>query len=305
MKLGSIFQRSLGIKRKDNVLIITDNKKMKIAKKFKRALKGIADNISIVKIKVDKINTYDAMKPIMKIMLESDVIIAVTTHSITHSDARIAASKKGARIASMPGFTESMMKALQADPYEMLRVSKRIERVLRKTDMVRVMTPSGTYISFSIKNRKIEEGSGIIKTKGAYDNLPGGEISLSPVEGTANGLMVINSMGTYAKNGTLVHVKDGRAFDISDKKCLLAKIFNTVKSSANIAEFAIGLNKKAKIIGNILQDEKVYGTCHIAFGNNKSYGGKVFSKVHMDAILFKPTIWFDEKMIMKKGKLLL
>jgi len=33
-------------------------------------------------------------------------------------------------------------------------------------------------------------------------------------------------------------------------------------------------------------------------------GGKVYSEMHLDAILFKPTIWADKKLIMKHGKLL-
>ncbi|MFH1473766.1 MAG: aminopeptidase [Candidatus Aenigmatarchaeota archaeon] len=304
MKLENIFKRALDIKKNDKVLIITDKKKLKIAKKFLRSLKKIFPNTSLVSKSVGKYDGEEPSKIISNLMLKYDVIIAVTNFSLTHTNARRRASENGIRIVSMPGFTKKMMKALQADPFEMLRVGKRIESLLKKTDIVRVMTESGTYISFSVKNRFIEIDSGIFE-KESCGNMPSGEISLSPVEGTANGVIVINSMFDYAKNKTVVHVKNGKAFDISDKKCKLAKIFSTVKNSTNIAELGIGLNKKAKIIGRILQDEKVFKTCHIAFGNNKSYKGKVYSNVHLDAVLFKPTIWFDEKMIMMRGKLLI
>ena len=110
-------------------------------------------------------------------------------------------------------------------------------------------------------------------------------------------------MEDFVKPNTVVYVENGNVIDINDKKCKLAKIFKTVKNSKNIAEFGIGLNPKAKIIGNTLQDEKAFKTCHIAFGNNKSYKGKIYSKVHLDAILFKPTVWFDKNKIMSKGKL--
>jgi len=74
------------------------------------------------------------------------------------------------------------------------------------------------------------------------------------------------------------------------------------KNARNVAEFGIGTNDKAKIIGNILQDEKVMGTCHIAFGNNSAMGGKVYSEVHVDTILERPTIIIDGKILMKDGK---
>jgi leucyl aminopeptidase (aminopeptidase T) len=304
MKLENIFKRALDIKKKDKILIITDRKKIKIGRKFFRALKKKFPDTSLVSKKVGRFNGEEPSKVISNLMLKYDVIIAVTTFSLSHTNARIAATKMGARIASMPGFTEKMMKALQADPQKMFKVGKRIEKILKKTDMVRVMTSSGTYITFSVKKRFIEIGSGLI-TQQDFGNLPAGEISLSPVEGTAEGVIVIDSMEDYVKKKTVVHVRKGRAYDISDKKCKLAKIFSTIKNSTNIAELGIGLNKKAKVIGKILQDEKATKTCHIAFGNNKSYSGNIYSKVHLDSILFKPTIWFDDKMIMKKGKLLI
>ncbi len=303
MKLENIFKRALDIKKNDKILIITDRKKIKIARKFLRYLKKIFPNTSMVTKNVGKYNGEEPSKIISNLMLKYDVVIAVTTFSLTHTNARRKASKKGVRIASMPDFTWRMKKALQADPYEILKVGERIKNILKKTNMVRVMTDSGTYISFSVKNRFIEIDSGILVEEDC-ENLPAGEVFLPPIERTAEGVIVINAMSNYAKNKTVVHVTKGKAYDISDKKCKLAKIFSTVKNSTNIAEFGIGLNKKAKIIGNMLNDEKVFKTCHIAFGNNKSMKGKVYSKVHLDAVLFKPTIWFDKKMIMKKGKLL-
>jgi leucyl aminopeptidase (aminopeptidase T) len=53
-----------------------------------------------------------------------------------------------------------------------------------------------------------------------------------------------------------------------------------------------------------LEDEKVMGTAHIALGNNLSMGGKVNVGIHLDGVIKKPDIFFDDKLIMKKGKLL-
>lgn len=303
MKTENIFKRSLGIKKNDRVLVITDNKKLKIAKKIYKSLKNISNNVSLLVKGVGKYHGEEPPKKISDIMKRNDVIIAVTTHSLTHTNARRNACKRGARIVTMPGFTEKMLPTLKADSKKMLKVGKKLEKLLKKTKTVRITTKYGTDISFSVKGRFIDIDAGIFNKSGNFGNMPSGEVSTSPKEGTANGMIVINSMEDFVKPNTTVYVEKGKVVDINDKKSKLAKIFKKVKNSTNIAEFGIGLNPKAKIIGNILQDEKALKTCHIAFGNNKSYGGKVYSKVHLDAILFDPTIWFDNKKIISKGNL--
>ena len=71
----------------------------------------------------------------------------------------------------------------------------------------------------------------------------------------------------------------------------------------NLAEFGIGTNPNARLIGNVLEDEKVLGTCHIALGDNSTFGGKVRAGIHVDGIFLRPTVELDGKIIMKKGKL--
>lgn len=303
MKIENIFKKSLGIKKHDKILIITDNKKLKIGKKFLKSIRKISDNTSLIVKSIGKYHGEEPSKKISKEMKKHDVIIAVTTHSLTHTKARRDASKRGARICSMPGFTEKMMTTLKSDPTKMLKKGKKIEKILRKTKIVRITTKYGTDISFSVKKRFIDIDAGIFDKPGDFGNMPSGEISTSPIEGTAKGMIVINSMEGFVKPNTIVYVEKGKAVNINHERCNLAKIFKSVKNSTNIAEFGIGINSKAKIIGNILQDEKALKTCHIAFGNNKSYGGKIYSKVHLDAILFDPTVWFDKKKIISKGNL--
>ncbi len=301
MRLEKIFRTSLGIKQNETVLIITDKKRLNIAKRFFNSLKKVSGGVSILVKPLGKYHGEEPPKNISRAMLRSDVVIAVTTHSLTHTNSRRNASRKGVRIVSMPGFTEKMIPTLKADPTEMLHRGKQIEKSLKKTKAVRVKTEQGTDISFLVSGRKIEIDSGLFYESGDYGNLPSGEISVSPKEGTANGIVVIDSMEDYVKPKTVVYIENGKAAGINDKRSDLAKIFKTVKNSTNVAEFGIGLNPKAKIIGNLLQDEKALGTCHIAFGNNKSYGGKIYSKVHLDAIIFEPTIWFDNNKVMSKG----
>ena len=303
--LKNVLQKTLGITPSERVLIITDSKKFRLAEKFYKASFALSKNTKIIKKPIGKRNGEEPSKHVADMMKESDVIIALTSHSLTHTDAVRRAWKNGSRIASMPGFTDDMIHALTVDPETLLKTGRTIYKYMRKTNKVHIKTPNGTDITFSIKNRNVEIDSGYLNKAGSLGNLPAGEVGVAPVEGTANGTIVIDSMEDYAKSGTIVKIRNGNAFYISDNKCKLAKIFKVVKSSKNVAEFGIGTNPNAKLIGKILVDEKIAGTCHIAFGNNINYGGKINSKFHSDAILMKPAIVFDERLVMKNGRLLL
>jgi leucyl aminopeptidase (aminopeptidase T) len=97
------------------------------------------------------------------------------------------------------------------------------------------------------------------------------------------------------EGGQVVHVKgdDGR----------LLKLLEKYENAKNVAEIGIGTNPKAKIIGNVLEDEKVMGTVHVAFGDNHTFGGDTRAEIHLDGIIKRPDIWLDGERIMKGGKL--
>jgi len=103
-------------------------------------------------------------------------------------------------------------------------------------------------------------------------------------------------------------VKDGFATDITggaEAKRLVELLEPHGKDGRNVAEFGVGTNDKAILTGLILEDEKVMGTIHIAFGDNKSMGGTVRVASHLDGLVKKPTVWFDDRKMMEGGLLLL
>ena len=72
-----------------------------------------------------------------------------------------------------------------------------------------------------------------------------------------------------------------------------------------MGELGIGTNPIARLIGNILEDEKVFGTVHIAFGSNATFGGLTQAGIHIDGIILKPSLYLDEKLVVENGKILL
>ena len=81
--------------------------------------------------------------------------------------------------------------------------------------------------------------------------------------------------------------------------------FERDDNARNIAEFAIGTNPNARLIGNLAEDKKLLGTVHFAIGDNKSLGGTVEARVHLDGLMVKPTVIADNKLIIvEDGKLM-
>jgi leucyl aminopeptidase (aminopeptidase T) len=153
---------------------------------------------------------------------------------------------------------------------------------------------------------------GLIHKPGDFGNLPAGEAALAPVEGSTSGTLVIDNMVDTAMGLSItqplkVAVKDGRArsFVGPDAAKLKSILEAADKNAYNIAELGIGTNPKARLIGNLLEDEKVLGTVHIAVGDNTSFtGGHTRSNIHLDGILLQPTVKIDKRLLMQNGKLL-
>ena len=77
------------------------------------------------------------------------------------------------------------------------------------------------------------------------------------------------------------------------------------EDGTNVAELGIGTNEKAILTGEILEDEKILGSCHVAFGASAGIGGAVQVPVHLDCIIMKPTVELDGEAIARDGELLI
>ena len=174
-------------------------------------------------------------------------------------------------------------------------------QVRKKNAWISVTTKNGTDIKFKILE-KVYLDIGKVK-RGQVDNLPAGEVFFAPKN--AEGILVFDSYEKQIMKPTMLLISGNKIIGYQkSKEGMLLKKLLAVKGGAVVAEFGIGTNKNATLIGNMLQDEKVLGTCHVAFGNNVSMGGKNNAKVHIDVILLAPTIRISSKVIMKEGKAL-
>ena len=304
MCLSKNLMKLLGIQPWEKVLVLTDFRKEKIGRKIFEELKGRAN----VKLFVMKTRSRDGEEPTRKareLMLQADVILAVTLYSLTHTKAVKDCINKGIRVASMPNLSEFSIKegGLTADYEKVREITNKVFDLVKNSKIVRVIAKNGTKVEFSVEGREWHKDNGWLNEKGSLGNLPAGEVFVAPLENSVNGKIVFDSF-PFSKSKILLEVKNGKVFEARGDTENLERIFLELGEKARqIAEFGMGTNYKAKIIGNTLEDEKVLGTCHFALGNNVNFGGVNDVAFHADGTIKEPTVIIDSKVIMKNGKL--
>jgi aminopeptidase len=193
---------------------------------------------------------------------------------------------------------------MTADFKEVEKEVKRLAKILEGTKKIKITTEIGTDLEVSVEDRRWYMDTGICHKKGEFMNLPAGEVFIAPKEGTADGKLIIDgAFWEMLENPVIIDVKKGYANRIAGTKEIAKQISKRGKEGRNIAEVGIGMNPKAKIIGNVLEDEKVKGTVHVALGDNSTFGGKCKAGIHIDGIIKKPTLFADDELIMENGKL--
>jgi aminopeptidase len=299
----------MGTKSNEKVLIVTDEPLRIIGYSLWQAAKDLGTEVTLIEMLPRKTNGEEPPAEVAELMKKVDVVLCPTSKSLTHTDARRNASAAGARVATLPGVTEEIMiRCMNADYNKIAERTFKICKMMEKTEAIRVTTLLGTDITMPIKGREAHASSGLFREKGLWGNLPTGESYLAPLEGLSNGVVVVDgSMASVGMVNTPIKiiVKDGYAIEITgddEAKRLRELLEPHGKDAYTVAEFGIGTNDKAILTGKILEDEKVMGTIHIAFGDNKSMGGSVRVASHLDGLIKHPTVWFDDKMIMKEGK---
>ncbi len=243
-------------------------------------------------------------------MSAADVVLAPTIQSLSHTAARKAASEAGVRIGTLPGVTEEMLTRLMgADLEEIRRRGWAIVSALNAGSEVRITCRHGTDFRLGIEGRLGIVDAGELSNRGAFGNLPCGEGFIAPLEGTAEGTLVVD--GSIAGVGLLdtpvsLTVRGGHLTDAtgSDGVALMELLTVHGEDGTNVAELGIGTNEEAVLTGNILEDEKILGSAHVAFGASAAIGGTVQVPVHLDCVLLEPTVEIDGEAIVGGGELL-
>jgi leucyl aminopeptidase (aminopeptidase T) len=204
--------------------------------------------------------------------------------------------------------TEDMLaRVMSADMKGLRRKGRAIAEALDAASEAKISCPNGTGLHLDLGGRMAIPDAGELTARGAFGNLPCGEGFISPAGG--NGTLVIDGslagiglagqpVELVVEGGHLTSARGGQGM------AFMELLTAHGEDGTNIAELGIGTNEKAKLTGNILEDEKILGTCHVAFGASAAIGGNVQVPVHLDCVVMKPTVELDGEAIVRDGELL-
>ena len=298
-------QQCLNVRAEESCLIVTDDKRQPIGEALYDAATAVTDEATILRYQPGDQHGQEPPAPVAAAMAESDVFLAPTTKSLSHTRARGTACESGARGATLPGLTEDVFTTgLDADYDSIAAVSAELLETVQDADEIRVTTPAGTDITFAVGGREWQTDTGIVHEPGEFSNLPAGEVFISPT--SADGTFVVD--GTMRPHGLLGEgqqlsfvVEDGYVTEISDDE-IRAQIETAGEEvgqdAYNLAELGIGTNVGVpELVGSVLLDEKAAGTVHIAIGDDAGIGGDTDAPLHLDGILREPTVFVDGQAI--------
>ncbi len=296
---GIVLETCMAVKPGEVVLIITDTAThLSIASTlYDRAVELGCDPV-LMTMEPRGVHGQEPPPAVAEAMAAADVVLAPTSKSLTHTQAKINAKMAGARIATMPGISLEMMGSggITADFLAIRDTAFELKSRLDSVNEVRITTDLGTDIIFNVKGCDWRVDHGICHEPGSSSNLPAGEVFVAPKSG--NGVFVVDgSMGGLGilDSPLTIKIEDGQATDITGEGA--GQFINMIDSvgppGRNLAELGIGINPEAHLIGNVLEDEKVAGTVHVALGDNSAFGGDVVAGIHLDGIITGPTVYLD------------
>jgi leucyl aminopeptidase (aminopeptidase T) len=218
-----------------------------------------------------------------------------------------------------PSVTLDMFKkTVPIDYAELRNTAEALKKILDKAEEVHIKAEAGTDLTIGLKGRETRSDDGNFGTAGTGGNLPCGEVFISPelhtAEGTiafdgsissAEGAIVIKEpINVKVSGGFCTDITGGREADelnetltkaedttrrfVDEGKLPKDELDSYLKNIRHLGELGIGLNPAAEIVGNILEDEKVFRTCHIAIGSN--YDEDANALTHLDGLVHNPTM---------------
>ena len=298
-----VVKTCMNLQKNEELLIITDEEKLEISKALAQAAIESGANVT-------QIILSEEIRPILKLnevitsaLKSSDVVLtpfkSVPQETRFRLDLIKIATTNRARLGHMPGIDKDMLisGALTADYNEVSQISEELLQKMMDKNELHVTSPGGTDLTMKLGGRKWNDDSGLYHKQGEWGNLPAGEIYIAPLENGVDGKLVVDGsigffgMPKYPIEINIVRGKIKERFSLDEgiKEKIEQFIYKYGDNNAQIVgEFGIGTNKCARITGNLLEDEKVYGTAHLAFGDNIDMGGINKSNIHIDMIFKNP-----------------
>jgi leucyl aminopeptidase (aminopeptidase T) len=308
-----ILETCMSLKKGSKLLLISDTGpwQMRLGETLLDVASSMGVEVALAIVKPAEIAGDEVPSSIGSAMQSVDRVLMLTSKiTLGHSLAAKAARDKGVKIQQMndipPGYLEREFKL--EDLQKIQETTEKVAAKLTAADSVRLTTTYGTDVTMSIKGR-----TGLcLNALAGRGSLPDyAEAPISPVEGTAEGTIVIDmavlGWGYVLREPLKYTVKQGKVIDISgpsEEVGRMKKILATDEGANNIAELAVGTSHTiaGPVIGS-RWDAARLGNVHIGLGRSVDIGGKSQSRIHIDGVMTHATLLLDGVALVKDGAL--
>lgn len=277
---------------------------------------------------------YDPPAAVCESMMSSDVNVLVASTGMLHSPANFRAMEAGIPAICLDGGMTLEWLQSGAITDDMTQIAVRKHYVARDifgagAKECRVTSRYGTDFTYRVDDRifvpplpgpsfdpyRIINFDKDENRKGGnlyYYLFPTGEFNVAPIEGSANGTLVIDltmhHLGRLSSPIALT-VERGRVTKIdggADARILRDYLLTYGDDDAYMcpAEASVGVNARAVIRGIQREDKNIMGSMHFGLGTNIDVGGSVKSRIHMDGVILEPTLYVDGAMRIEHGRFL-
>ena len=306
--VSTVVRDCLGVRPGEQVLVVANPATYGLGEAMRAEAEAAGAESVLAVMSERESHAGEPPETIAEAMVAADVLLAPTVQSLSHTAARKRASESDTRTATLPGVTEEMLARVMSDDMaELRRRGGRIAEILDRGTEARITCDHGSDLVLGLERRTAISDAGELTAAGAFGNLPCGEGFIAPA--TADGVLIVD--GSIAGVGAVgdpvrLTVADGHLIQATGPEGDRLMELLTVHGpdGTNVAELGIGTNSKAILTGNILEDEKISGTAHVAFGASAAIGGNVQVPVHLDVVSLRPEVTVDGIPVVLEGKLL-
>jgi len=305
----TVVRRCLNIQPDEDVVVVVDEPLQDLGEKLRTAAQQSGADAVLTVMSPRATDGSEPPAPVAEALAACDVFIAPASRSLSHTLARKRASEGGARGATMPHVTADMLARLMSIDFDRLRSrSHAIADLLDKGTEAHVTCPRGTDLRLDLRGRQGIADDGDLTERGAFGNLPCGEGFIAPAGG--EGTMYARSIaaiGLTRGHPAKLTVENGHltAATGPEGEQLLCILREHGDAGTNLAELGVGTNDRATLTGNVLEDEKILGSVHVAFGASIAIGGTVSVPIHLDCVVTEATLEIDGTRVLDEGRFVL
>jgi leucyl aminopeptidase (aminopeptidase T) len=302
----TVVRRCLAVQPGENVLVVVDRPLQDVGEALREEAERAQADAVLAVMAPRSDHGEEPPAPIAAALAASDVFIAPASKSLSHTQARKRASEGGARGATMPTVTADMLARLMDIDFDAMHArSHAIAQLLDAADEARITCPRGTDLTLDLRERSGLADDGDLTVPGAFGNLPCGEGFIAPAGG--EGTVVARSLAGIGLGEARLTVSGGHltAATGPEGEQLLERLSAHGEAGTNLAELGVGTNEKAGLTGNVLEDEKILGTVHVAFGASAGIGGTVAVPIHLDVVVTDASLTVGDTPVLDGGRYLL